>query len=172
MSRKIEPNYRNTHLGKDLSLEEKEEKLLLVEYAPLRDEVNRTIDRLNQNEAICAAFAFSLVIASQNLSGNPRILPDVMWAPSAILAVLVCFYGQQRSKVFRRHLDMVERYLTDLERRFSPNVGWSNFYDRATRDTELPRQKGTRIIFWSILHAATISNCFLTSYIHLWHYWG
>ena len=53
MSNGLEPKYDRTHLGKDLTLSDEDRSLLIAEYQPLRDEVNRTVDRMNQNEAIC-----------------------------------------------------------------------------------------------------------------------
>ena len=165
MSNGLDPNYQCTHLGKELTLSDQDTLLLTTEYQPLRDEVNRTVDRMNQNEAICAAFAFTLIYAGQSVPDDAAFPAWLLQISSASLGLLTAFYGEQRNLVFRRHLAMVEKYLGDLERRFSKSFGWTNFYSKAVEGTRIQRQTGTRNIFWHILKFATFSNLVLILYV-------
>ena len=158
MSDGLEQSYQRTHLGKDIILSEQDRLLLTTEYQPLRDEVNRTVDRMNQNEAICAAFAFTLIYAGQSVPDDAVFPAWLLQIAAASLGLLTAFYGEQRSLVFRRHLAMVEKYLGDLERRFSADFGWTNFYSKVVEGTRFQRQTGTRNIFWHILKFVTFAN--------------
>ena len=167
MSNGLEPKYDRTHLGKDLTLSDEDRSLLIAEYQPLRDEVNRTVDRMNQNEAICAAFAFTLIYAGQSVPDDAVFPAWLLQIGSACLGLLTAFYGEQRNLVFRRHLAMVEKYLGDLERRFSSSFGWTNFYSKVVDGTRIQRQTGTRNIFWHILKFATFANLGLLLFVAL-----
>jgi hypothetical protein len=99
-------------------LTEDEKVLLLAEYEPLREEVNRTVDRMTANELACSAFVFSIVLFQFSTS-NVTSIPDWIVVPfSASLAVIAAFVGFERSRVFRRHMDQVDNYLANLERQF------------------------------------------------------
>jgi hypothetical protein len=161
--------YDRTHLGKTISLTDGDKELLITEYQPLRDEVNRTIDRMNQHEAICAAFAFSLIFASQTSSADLLLPAWIIQITAAILGFLTAVYGAERNKVFRGHLEMLEKYLADLERRFSGDFGWSNFYSLAVDGTRVQRQTGTRNIFWHALKFVAFGNLFLILFA-VWYF--
>ena len=165
MSNGLEPRYEQSHLGKEIALSDPERSLLITEYQPLRDEVNRSIDRMNQNEAVCAAFAFTLIFASQSIPSETALPAWLLQIASAILALLTAYYGEQRNSVFRRHLSMVEKYLGDLERRFSSNFGWTNFYSTVVEGTMMQRQSGTRNIFWHILKFTTFANVVFVAFV-------
>lgn len=142
-------------LAKSISQDEK--ALLLAEYQPLRDEVNRTVDRMTSNELACSAFVFSILLV-QYSTANATSIPDWIVTPVvASLAMIAAFFGCERSKVFRRHMDQVDEYLCELERMFSDQFGWTNYY----RDTIGPshaRQTGTRTVLWHILRAMALAN--------------
>jgi hypothetical protein len=162
------PRYEDTHLDKTIALNEDERSFLLQEYQPLREEVNRTIDRLTANEAVCAAFVFSLIGASYFFDDKSDIPNRLIEIYASSLAVLTAFFGKTRSDTFRRHLEMLEYYLRDLERRFSKVFGWSNFYALAVRDTYISRQTGSRNLFWHVLKFTTLLNFIFTAYLFIY----
>lgn len=166
--KRISHDYTGTIIGKRLSaLSVDERAFLLAEYPPLRDEVNRTVDRMNQNEAVCAAFTFTLIFASIASPDRNILSTGLLHFVSALLAVLVAFYGAERGHVFRRHLDMVEKYLGDIERRFSNHFGWTKFYNDCVSETRMPRQMGTRGLLWLVLRTITGANLIYIG----WYYW-
>lgn len=113
------------------SITQDDRALLLAEYQPLREEVNRTVDRMTANELACSAFVFSIILF-QFSAKNVTSIPDWIVIPfGASLALVVAFLGYERSRVFRRHMDQVDDYLADIERALSSQFGWTNHY----RDT-------------------------------------
>lgn len=138
-------------------LTENEKALLLAEYQPLRDEVNRTVDRMTSNELACSAFVFSIVLFQLSTS-NTTSIPDWIVAPlSGSLAMVAAFFGYERSKVFRRHMDQVDNYLADIELKFSDRLGWTNHY-RKTIGPSDARQTGTRTVLWHALRFVSLFN--------------
>jgi hypothetical protein len=131
--------------------------LLLVEYQPLREEVNRTVDRMTANELACSVFVFSIILF-QFSTKNVTSIPDLIVIPfGASLAMVVAFVGHERSQIFRRHMDQVDDYLAKIERALSSEFGWSNHY----RDTIQPsdaRQTGSRRVLWHTLRFVALAN--------------
>lgn len=139
------------------SMTQDDRALLLAEYQPLREEVNRTVDRMTANELACSAFVFSIILF-QVSTKNVTSIPDWIVIPfGASLALVVAFVGYERSRVFRRHMDQVDDYLANIERAPSSQFGWTNYY----RDTIQPsdaRQTGSRRVLWHILRFVALAN--------------
>lgn len=142
------------------SISQDDRELLLVEYGPLREEVNRTVDRMTANELACSAFVFSIILF-QFSAKNVTSIPDWIVIPfGALLAVVVAFVGYERSKVFRRHMDQVDDYLADIERALSSQFGWTNHYRKTIQPSDA-RQTGSRRVLWHILRFVVFANfCF------------
>lgn len=129
----------------------------MAEYQPLREEVNRTIDRMTNNELACAGFVFALILFQ--LSPQPgAILPQYIIGPlPALLGVVVAFVGEDRSSVFRRHMYQVDDYLALLERRLSAELGWTNHYRANFREGDR-RQTGSRLVLWHVVKFSALLN--------------
>lgn len=139
------------------SITESDRELLLVEYQPLREEVNRTVDRMTANELACSAFIFSIILF-QFSTKNVTSIPDWIVIPfGASLAMVVAFVGYERSRVFRRHMDQVDDYLADIERALSGQFGWTNHYKKMIQPSDA-RQTGSRRILWHILRFVALAN--------------
>lgn len=131
--------------------------LLLAEYQPLREEVNRTVDRMTANELACSAFVFSIILF-QFSTKNITPIPDWIVIPfGASLAMVVAFVGHERSKIFRRHMDQVDEYLVNLERALSSQFGWTNHYRDKIQPSDA-RQTGSRRVLWHILRFVALAN--------------
>lgn len=139
-------------------VKELERRLVLAEYPSLRDEVNRTIDRLNTNELICGGFVFSIILYNLSFTNNSVVPGWIILVFSASLALVVAFSGEWRSKIFRRHLDQVDDYLFQLEEMFGNDVGWTHHYRREMAEKDQKRQYGSRSIFWHLLKFFAFAN--------------
>jgi hypothetical protein len=123
----------------------------------IREEVNRTVDRMTANELACSAFVFSIILF-QISTKNVTSIPDWIVIPfGASLAMVVAFVGHERSKVFRRHMDQVEDYLANIERALSSQFGWTNHYRDAIQPSDA-RQTGSRRVLWHILRFVALAN--------------
>jgi len=137
-------------------------ELILAEYGPLREEVNRTIDRMTANELVCSAFVFSIILF-QLSTDNATSIPDWIVVPfGALLALVVALLGHERSRVFRRHMDQVDDYLAEIERASSDQFGWTNHYRNTIQPSDA-RQTGSRRALWHILRFVTWANFVLQS---------
>lgn len=134
-----------------------EKALLLAEYGPLRDEVNRTVDRMTANELACSAFVFSIILFQFSTVNSTSVPNWIVFPLGASLAIVVAFLGHERSKVFRRHMDQVDNYLANMERTFSGRFGWTNHYQDTIRPSD-SRQTGSRVFLWHILRFVTLLN--------------
>ena len=129
----------------------------IAEYPPLREEVNRTIDRMTNNELACAGFVFALILF-QISPQTGAFLPQYILGPlPAALGVIVAFVGEDRSNVFRRHMYQVDEYLAQLERRVSAEHGWTNHYRANFREGDR-RQVGSRIVLWHVVKYSALLN--------------
>ena len=153
-----EIRYEETFLGKDFDLCEREVSFLLTEYTPLREQVNHTVDRLSQNEFACVAFVAAAIVFQHTQQPQSGIPEAVLYWSSAAIALVVSLGGKVRSESFRRHMRMLERYLKDIERRMSKKLGWTNFYEDATKNTRIPRQMGSRNLLWAMLIFLSFAN--------------
>lgn len=139
------------------SITQNDRELLLAEYEPLREEVNRTVDRMTANELACSAFVFSIILF-QFSTKNVTSIPDWVVVPfGASLALVVAFVGYERSRVFRRHMDQVDDYLADIERALSSQFGWTNHYRKKIQPSDT-RQTGSRRVLWHILRLVASAN--------------
>ncbi|MFD2648243.1 hypothetical protein ACFSX5_10615 [Devosia albogilva] len=130
----------------------------IAEYQPLREEVNRTIDRMTNNELACAGFVFALILFQMS-PAEGAFLPQFILGPlAATLGLVVALVGEGRSKVFRRHLDQVDDYLALLERRVSDDLGWTNHYRDNYKAADDKRRIGSRIILWHVLKFSALLN--------------
>ena len=149
------------------SITRNDRELLLVEYAPLREEVNRTVDRMTANELACSAFVFSIILF-QFSTKNVTSIPDWIITPfGASLAMVVAFVGYERSRVFRRHMDQVDDYLVHIERALSGQFGWTNHYRKTIQPSDV-RQTGSRRVLWHILRFVALAN-FVFQCVALFH---
>jgi hypothetical protein len=126
-------------------------ELALVEYTPLREEVNRTIDRMTNNEVICGGFVYSIIAFLITVEIPIEWPSSMIHFIAAIVAIFVAFGGERRSAVFRRHMDQVDNYLAQIESKFGSNIGWTDHYRRTMERLDTSRQVGTRIVFWHML---------------------
>ena len=140
-------------------------QLYLVEYPPLRDEVNRTVDRMTSNEIICSAFIFSVVLFQFQFPAAAVIPRWIVIPSTSLLAVLVAYLGAARSRMFRRHMDQVDDYLEKIEKTLNSEGGWTTHYrrhhhDRATADTihKHARQETSRRLLWRFLEFFALAN--------------
>ncbi len=134
-----------------------DKRLILAEYGPLRDEVNRTVDRMTANELACSAFVFSIIVFQLSMK-NATPIPDWIVVPfGALLAMVVAFLGYERSRVFRRHMDQVDDYLAEVERALSDQFGWTNHYRKKMQPSD-SRQVGSRRVLWHMLRFVTLAN--------------
>lgn len=151
-----------------MTLTSKEEKLLLVEYEPLRNEVNRTIDRMNTNEAICGAFVFSVLLFQASSPSTewpfPTVVGDFLVGS---VALLVAIFGYKRSLVFRSHLELVDDYLEKVEREFSEVWGWTTHYRASRGRIDKRRITHSRVVFWHLVRFLSFLNLFLRTAQHL-----
>jgi len=139
------------------SMPQNDRELLLAEYEPLREEVNRTVDRMTANELACSAFVFSIILF-QFSTKNVTSIPDWIVVPfGSSLAMVVAFVGYERSQVFRRHMDQVDDYLADIERVLSSQFGWTNHYRETIKPSDV-RQTGSRRVLWHILRFSAFAN--------------
>lgn len=139
------------------SITQNDRELLLVEYEPLREEVNRTVDRMTANELACSAFVFSIILF-QFSTKNVTSIPDWIVIPfGASLAMVVAFVGYERSRVFRRHMEQVDDYLVHIERAFSSQFGWTNHYRKTIQPSDA-RQTGSRRVLWHVLRFVALAN--------------
>lgn len=139
------------------SITSDDRELILAEYQPLREEVNRTVDRMTANEIVCSVFVFSIIVF-QLSTDNRTSIPDWVVVPfGALLAMVVAFLGYERSKVFRRHMDQVDDYLALIERALSDQFGWTNHY-RKTIQPKDARQTGSRRVLWHLLRFVSLAN--------------
>ncbi len=135
-----------------------EKALLLAEYQPLREEVNRTVDRMTNNEFVCSAAVFSIVIFQASFEYNKHYPKEFITLAIAVLCLFVAFFGSERSKVFRRHMDQVDKYLSNIERQFSQNFGWTNYYRKTIGESDTANQTGTRKVLWIVLQSVALIN--------------
>ena len=140
-------------------MDEAKKALALAEYGPLREEVNRTIDRMTNNELACGGFIFAVIFASFTISSKDHqsIIPCINIL-SSFLCIIVALAGETRSSVFRRHMDQVDQYLANIERQFGDDVGWTNHYRKTMAKCDDARQIGTRKLLWHILKFVACLN--------------
>ncbi|WP_417463182.1 hypothetical protein [Kordiimonas sp.] len=139
-------------------LTKNERELALAEYPALRQEVNHTIDRMTQNEVICGAIVFSIILTFLTVRFDEPIPDWVVRPPACLLALFVAFKGKERSEIFKRHMLQVDCYLEDLERHFGTRVGWSNHYRKTMQQNDAARQYGSRVVFWHVVQFAAFLN--------------
>jgi hypothetical protein len=144
----LEAHYQGERLKEATELER---ELMLAEYPPLREEVNRTIDRMTTNEFACTGFVFSVILLLLTQKVDSRVTPEIICVLGALLATVVAFLGEQRSSVFRRHMDQVDAYLREVELTFSEKWGWTGHYNRTMAASDMARQIGTRKTLWHVL---------------------
>lgn len=116
---------------------------------------------MTNNELACAGFVFALILF-QLSPAKDAFLPQFVTGPlGALVGITVSVVGEDRSKVFRRHLDQVDAYLAALERKLSDRIGWSNHYEKTMRDSDLSRQWGSRKLLWHVVKFSAFLNFIL-----------
>jgi hypothetical protein len=145
-------------------LTENEKALALAEIAPLRDEVNRAVDRMTTNEVLCTTFVLAIIVFQLTYQFQDYAFNLFISTSGSIIALAVAWLGCQRSGVFRRHLNQVDDYLEELELKFSEHGGWTSHYRRELHTKEIKTQAGTRNLLWHVLRYGTLLNFLVQLY--------